>query len=127
MRVVVLDTNALMMPYQFGINIERELLKLLGMCRIIIPMTVVEEITRLSKEKGEIGRAAMLGLSIMQKRGFRLMESDQDGDDGVLEAALKVEAAIVTNDKELKKKAKELQLSIIYLRGENRLEIEEIL
>ena len=69
MRAVVLDTNALMIPYQFGINIERELTRLLGICRIIIPRTVVEEIQGLTEKKGEIGRAARLGLSIIKKRG----------------------------------------------------------
>jgi len=121
-----LDTNALMMPYQFGINLEKELTRLLGMCRIIVPVTVVEEMERLAEKGGKVGRAAQLGLSIIKKRGFRLMETENRGDDGVIETALKMEAAIVTNDKELKKKAKELQLPIIYLREGEKLELEEI-
>ncbi|HEC88198.1 MAG TPA: hypothetical protein ENI52_02660 [Thermoplasmata archaeon] len=127
MRAVVLDTNALMMPYQYGINIEKELTRLLGICRIIVPRTVVEEIEKLSEEEGKIGRAAKLGLSIIKKRGFRLMETENMGDDGVLETAIKMDAAILTNDKELKNKARELNLPIIYLRGGTRLEMEEIL
>ncbi len=127
MRAVVLDTNALMMPYQFGINIEKELNRLLGMCRIIVPRTVVEEMEKLAEREGQIGRAAKLGLSIIRKRGFRLVETENPGDDGVIEIALKMEAAIVTNDKELKKKAKKYNLPIIYLREGNRLEMEEIL
>ena len=121
-----MDTNALMMPYQFGINLEKELTRLLGMCRIIVPVTVVEEMERLAEKGGKVGRAAQLGLSIIKKRGFRLMETENRGDDGVIETALKMEAAIVTNDKELKKKAKELQLPIIYLREGEKLELEEI-
>lgn len=127
MRAVILDTNALMLPYQFGINIEKELTRLLGMCRIIVPRTVIEEMQKLVEQDGETSRAAALGLSIIKKRGFRLMESEFKGDEGVIETAIKLDAAIVTNDRELKKKAKELRLSIIYLRGENRLELEELL
>lgn len=127
MRAVILDTNALMMPYQFGINIEKELTRLLGICRIIVPRTVIEEMQKLVEQDGETSRAAALGLSIIKKRGFRLMESEFKGDEGVIETAIKLDAAIVTNDRELKKKAKELRLSIIYLRGENRLELEELL
>ncbi len=126
MRAVVLDTNALMMPYQFGINIEKELNRLLGICRIIVPRTVVEEMEKLAEEGGEVGRAAKLGLSIIRKRGFRLVETENKGDDGVLETAIKMDAAILTNDKELKKKAKELRLPIIYLREGCKLEMEEI-
>ena len=127
MRAVVLDTNALMMPYQFGINIEKELNRLLGICRIIVPRTVVEEMEKLAEEGGEVGRAAKLGLSIIKKRGFRLVETESKGDEGVLETAIKMDADIVTNDKELKKKAKELRLPIIYLREGCKLEMEEIL
>jgi len=126
MRAVVLDTNALMMPYQFGINIEKELNRLLGICRIIVPRTVVEEMEKLAEEGGEVGRAAKLGLSIIRKRGVRLVETENKGDDGVLETAIKMDAAILTNDKELKKKAKELRLPIIYLREGCKLEMEEI-
>ena len=126
MRAVVLDTNALMMPYQFGINIEKELNRLLGICRIIVPRTVVEEMEKLAEGGGEVGRAAKLGLSIIRKRGFRLVETENKGDDGVLETAIKMDAAILTNDKELKKKAKELRLPIIYLREGCKLEMEEI-
>lgn len=127
MRAVVLDTNALMIPYQSGINIEKELTRLLGICRIIVPSSVVEEMERLAGEDGGTGRAAKLGLSIIKKRGFRLMETESKGDDGVLETALKMDGAVVTNDRELQERAREMNLPIIYPRGENRLEMEEIL
>ncbi|KAA0001104.1 MAG: twitching motility protein PilT [Thermoplasmata archaeon] len=127
MRTVILDTNALMIPYQSGINIEKEITRLLGICRIIVPSSVVEEIEQLANEDGGTGRAAKLGLSIIKKRGFRLMETENKGDEGVIETALKMEGAIVTNDKELQKRAKELKLPIIYPKGENRLVLEEAL
>ena len=127
MRVVVLDTNALMLPYQCGINLEKELNRLLGICRIIVPRTVVEEMEHLAQKEGSVGRAAKLGLNIVQKRGFRLVETENPGDDGVLETALRMDAAVLTNDKELKKRAKELNLPVIYLRGEDKLEMEEVL
>lgn len=126
MRNVVLDTNALLLPYQFGINIEKELNRLLGICRIIVPVSVIKEIEKIASQSGGAARAARLGLNIIKKRGFQIMETDMDGDDGVIDVALKMNAAVVTNDKELKKRAKEFSLPIIYLRGENKLEIEEI-
>jgi rRNA-processing protein FCF1 len=127
MRAVILDANALMIPYQEGINIERELARLLGICRIIVPSSVVEEMEMLASKDGTVGRAAKLGLSIIKKRGFRLMETSYKGDDGVLETALKMDGAVVTNDRELKRRAKEMKLPIIYPRGGTRLEIEEVL
>jgi len=125
MRAVILDTNALMIPYQSGINIEKEINRLLGMCRIIVPSSVVEEMEYLAQQDGEVGRAAKLGLSIIKKREFRLMETEYKGDDGVLETALKMDGAVVTNDYELKQRAKEMGLPIVFPRGENRLVIDE--
>ncbi len=125
MRVVVLDTNALMMPYEFGINFEKELNHLLGVCRIIVPSAVIKEMERLAENEGKRGRAAQLGLNIVKKRGYRLMETEKDGDDGVMDVAIRMDGAILTNDKELKKKARSYGLAVIYLRGANKLEIEE--
>ena len=127
MRAVILDANALMIPYQDGINIEKELARLLGICRIIVPSCVVEEMELLASKDGTVGRAAKLGLNIIKKRGFRLMETSYKGDDGVLETALKMDGAVVTNDRELKRRAKEMNLPIIYPRGGTRLEIDEVL
>jgi len=125
MRNVVLDTNALLLPYQLGINIEKELSRLLGICRIIIPTSVIKEAEKIATRDGGEARAAKLGLSIIRRKDYQIIETEYDGDDGVMDVAIKMNAAIVTNDKELKKKAKEFGLPVIYVRGENRLEIEE--
>lgn len=67
MRAVVLDTNALLMPYQFDINIEKELNRLLGVCRIIVPRSVVEEVEKLAEKGGETGRAAQLAFISLRR------------------------------------------------------------
>ncbi|MCD6512670.1 MAG: twitching motility protein PilT [Thermoplasmata archaeon] len=123
MKNVVLDTNALMIPYQFGINVEKELSRLLGICRIIVPKSIVEEMERITERGGSEARAAQLGLSIVKKKNYRVVETEARGDDAVLEAALKMDAVVVTNDKELKNRAAELGLSVVYMRGENKLEM----
>ena len=127
MRNVVLDTNALLLPYQLGINIEKELTRLLGICRIIVPTSVIKEAEKLASSDGSVAMAAKLGLNIVRKRDFQIVETIYNGDDGVMDVAVKTNAAIVTNDKELKKKAREMGLPVIYVRGESRLEIEESL
>ena len=123
MKNVVLDTNALMLPYQFGINVEKELSRLLGICRIIVPKSIVEEMERITERGGSDGRAAQLGLSIVKKKNYRVVETEARGDDAVLEAALKMDAVVVTNDKELKSRAAELGLPVVYMRGANKLEM----
>ena len=127
MRNVVLDTNALLLPYQLGMNIEKELTRLLGICRIIVPTSVIKEAEKLASSNGSVAMAAKLGLNIVRKRDYQIVETLYDGDDGVMDVAVKTNAAIVTNDKELKKKARDMGLPVIYVRGESRLEIEESL
>ncbi|MBA3043927.1 twitching motility protein PilT, partial [archaeon] len=41
--IVILDSNALLMVFQFRINIESELSRLLGKYEIVIPTTVKNE------------------------------------------------------------------------------------
>jgi len=127
MRNVVLDTNALLLPYQLGMNIEKELIRLLGICRIIVPTSVIKEAEKLASSNGSVAMAAKLGLNIVRKKDYQIVETLYDGDDGVMDVAVKTNAAIVTNDKELKKKARDMGLPVIYVRGESRLEIEESL
>ena len=38
---VVLDANALMLPFQFSINLDVELGRLLGECDVYVPSSVV--------------------------------------------------------------------------------------
>lgn len=127
MRNIVLDTNALLLPYQLGINIEKELSRLIGICRIMIPKSVIKEVEKLASQNGSVARAAKLGLNIIRRKEYQIIETPYEGDEGVMDVAIKMNAIILTNDKELKKKAKEMGLAVIYVRGENRLEIEEMI
>ena len=89
---VILDANALIMPFQLGLNLDSELERLFGNHEIYVPSSVREEL------KG-LGRNDALSLSDKYNR----IKVSKKGDEGVLEAAEKLDGVIVTNDKELKK------------------------
>ncbi|MGD9911436.1 PIN domain-containing protein, partial [Methanothrix sp.] len=63
---VLLDTNALMMPEQFGVDIFSELERL-GYFDYIVPTAVVRELRAIAKlaEKGRDKRAANVALSLL--------------------------------------------------------------
>jgi rRNA-processing protein FCF1 len=44
----------------------------------------------------------------------------------VLEAALRLDAYVLTNDKELKRRLRELRIPIVYLRSNHHLVVETI-
>lgn len=118
MLKVVLDANALMMPFEFDINIDSELHRLLGDCEIIVPSGVVAELAGLSKTN----RAARAGLRLAAKYGK--FGAKAKGDEAVVETALALKAAVVTNDDELLEKLKEKGIARIRLRSRSHLVLE---
>ena len=63
---VLLDTNALMMPSQFRIDLFEELRDLLGSYEPVVLTDVVNELKRLSGGHGKDAAAARLGLEMCQ-------------------------------------------------------------
>lgn len=113
MTEVILDTNALIMPFQFSINLDDEIQRLFGDPEIYVPSSVMEELRSLNK-KGPIA----LG------KKYRTFDVKNKGDDGVLEAAEKLDGVIVTNDMGLKKRALDRRIPVGFLRSRSHLELE---
>jgi uncharacterized protein len=113
---VVLDTNALMMPFQFKVDIQGELVRHLGAVEIYVPQICIEELTRLDDRKAK-------GALLLAKR-FKIVPSKGKGDEAVLNLALELRAVLVTNDAELRRRAKGVGLKVAYLRGKDRIEVE---
>lgn len=116
--VVLLDANALMMPFQFSIDLEGELTRLLGVYDLIIPSSVLEEIKGLSGTD----RRARAALDLASR--YSVIEVEGRGDDAIIAAAQPAKAAVVTNDRGLRRRLKEAGLPVIYMRGKARLEAE---
>lgn len=112
-NAVVLDANALLMPFQFRMNLDKEISRLLGEIRVMVPSSVVDELSRLQT------REAKAALALAGK--YELVETGLDGDDGVLDVAVRNEAAVVTNDRELMSRLKEAGLPVVRLRSERYL------
>jgi len=113
-RAVVLDTNALLMPFQFGINIDLEIRNLLGEVEVLVPSCVIAELKKLKVK--EAGAA----LSLAGK--YRQVQTSLKGDEGVIEAAKEHRAAVITNDQELISILRKLSISTIRMRECQRLD-----
>lgn len=111
---VILDTNALLMPFQFGLNLDKELERLLGACEILVPSSVLDELDKLEPKK-----LAKSAKALASK--FKLLKTKEKGDKAIISTAKKLNCAVVTNDKELIKTLKELKLPVIYLRSRTHL------
>jgi len=120
---VVLDSSAAMMPFEFMINLESELSRILGSFKIVVPSSVYEELIFLSKHgKGRKKRLSKPALDLI--KDYEIVETKTQADDAVLDVAIKLNGIVFTNDKELRKRAKKNSLKTLYLRGKHSLAME---
>lgn len=112
MTKVVLDANALIMPFDSSINLDDELERVIGNPDIYVPSSVIDELRRLKRKDA-------------LKLAERYPEIDVEGtkDTGVLEAAEKLDSIIVTNDRGLLERARKKGIPVAFLRGVSHLEL----
>jgi len=119
---VILDTNALMVPEQFGVDIFSELPRL-GYVQWLVPASVLGELRSLASKahKGADKVAARVALGLAEQCGV-VGEDARDADLAIEELALSSGAAVFTNDKALKKRLFSKGITVIYLRQGRYLE-----
>lgn len=118
---VILDTNALMAPEQFGVDIFSELLRL-GYTEYIVPEPIIKELQNLSKraDKGLDKLAARVGLGLTDR--CKIIGMEVDADRAIEDIAGREGAAVFTNDRDLKKRLIRKGVTVIYLRQGRYLE-----
>ncbi|PXF60562.1 MAG: DNA-binding protein [Candidatus Methanogaster sp.] len=119
---IILDTNALMVPAEFGVDIFSELDKL-GFDEWLIPPGVARELKGIaSRGRGKGRDAARVALSLMDRcRMIETAEAVGDVDDSILELAVEMKVAVFTNDAELKGRLRERCVKVVYLRQRSYL------
>lgn len=121
---VVLDTNALMMPAQFGVDLFEGLRELLGGYDVLVPAEVVYELRGLAQGRGNNAAAARFGLTVAAHcTVLPPHEDDVPVDDKVIRSAEMFNAVVVTNDKKLKDRLLSLRIPVVVLRSRSRLEL----
>jgi len=117
-RIVLLDANALMMPFQFRVNLEAELRRLLGDVDLAVPTPVLEELRMLATHDRDAQAAARLAGK------YRAIEGHGSADDALLELAGPLRAVVVTNDQPLLDRLKREGIPRAYLRSRSHLILE---
>ncbi len=117
-RLVALDANALLMPFQFRVNLDAELRRLLGDVDIRVPTPVIEELRVLA----ESGREAQSALRLSEK--YRPLESSGSADDALVDLAASRGAVVVTNDAALLGRLRESGFPRVFLRSRTHLVVE---
>ena len=118
---VIIDTNGLMIPGQFGIDIFSELQQL-GFFSYIVPSASVKELEKIvSTGRGKDRTAAKIALSLLER--CTIIDRNGYADDIIIDMAVGMDAAVLTNDMELKKRLCSKGVTNVYLRDRTRLSI----
>lgn len=120
-RKVLIDTNGLMIPGQFGVDIFSELMRL-GFDSCLVVSASVKELEKIyAVSRGRDRRAAKIALSLVDR--CTIIERDGFADDIIYDLAVDTGAAVLTNDIELKKRLCSKGVTIIHLRERTHLSI----
>lgn len=117
--IAILDSNALLMPFSFKVDVFSELMKL-GYIPATIP-PVINELKGLEK-RGL--KSATLAIEFSRRCKILDAAVGESVDEMLLKTALKYKAAIVTNDKELQSKLRQNNIPVIQLRQLKYLEVD---
>ena len=126
---VILDSNFLMIPFQFNLDIFQEIEYLLQKkVDFVVPSAVKNELTVISSRGGEGAPEASLALQLASR--CRVVEVNLDQgetvDDAIVKASRKLGAVVATTDIELKKRLRDINVPVVYLREKSKLEIEGV-
>ncbi len=115
-QTVVLDANALLMPFELSVNIDLELRRLLGVFEVVIPGPIIGELKRSDS------KYASAALQLSSK--YRIENTQAHGDQAVIELAKKTSGYVVTNDRLLRSKLLKAGIPVISLRSGSHLVLE---
>lgn len=110
-----------MMPVECDIRLFDELDRLLESPTPLVPAPVVAELDDLADGTGEPARAARVGRDLLTRCERRDTDAEY-ADDAVLELAVAEGVPAVTNDRPLRERLLDAGVSVIGLRGKNKLE-----
>lgn len=116
--MVLLDTNAFFLPLRSGVDLGREITRLLPGAEVRVPSSVIRELDRLVRRRTKDARIARA----LAER-FPVLETDLDGDPALETLAQELEAWIVTGDQALRDRLDGQGLKVIFPRERQRLEL----
>jgi len=125
---IILDSNALFVPIQFKIDVFEELKTLLNRNSELVLLTPIRRELEKLAEKGspKMRKNASYALKLAEK--CRLVEENKkyvgSPDDVIVQMAREWNCPVFTNDRELRKRLRNINVPVIYVRQKSRLEID---
>lgn len=128
MRKIIIDTNFLLIPAQFKVDIFSEFERICNfpyeLC--IVDKTVDELKKLINSGRGRDYAAAKLGLKLLEEKKVKYLKTEtlKNVDELIVGLANKVDFAVATQDKALMVKLKKKSVPLINLRQKSYLIID---
>ena len=120
---VLLDTNAFLLPVQFGVDLVRELEGIFGACELLTLEGVVRELQGIGTGRGRDAAAARVGLDLARRcTVVPSPEPRGEVDRDMVRYAEEAGCIVVTNDRGMRRSLLGKGLGVVSLRNRRRLE-----
>ena len=124
-KEVVIDTNFFMVPFQFNVDIITELENTLPSYKLTTPSFVINELKGLKRNnKGKTRLNANLALKLANSSKVEIKDISLLENETVDDALLRVSEVLATNDIDLKNRAKNKGITVVYLRQKKYIAVE---
>ena len=124
-KEVVIDTNFFMVPFLFNVDVITELENTLPSYKLTTPSFVINELKGLKRNnKGKIRLNANLALKLANSSKVEIKDISLLENETVDDALLRVSEVLATNDIELKNRAKDKGITVVYLRQKKYIAVD---
>jgi uncharacterized protein len=114
-----------MIPAQFHVDILTELERILPNYTFVVPSFVIRELESIKKRsKGKDRSAASVALKLVESSNINVIDINLNNKERVDDALLRISKVLCTNDRGLQKRARNKELTVVYLRQKKYLAVE---
>jgi len=128
---VILDSNALFVPPESKIDIFTETKRLLNRNLDFVLLSPVKHELELlaTKDSPKIRKEALYALKVAEKCKYVVVDSYEklSTDDVILKVARAWNSPVFTNDRQLRKRLRDISVPVIYVRQKSRLDVDGLI
>ena len=128
---VILDSNAFFVPLNLKIDIFEETERLLNRNLDFVLLSPVKHELELlaAKDSPKIRREALLALKLAEKCRYIVVDNRErlSTDDVILKVAEAWGSPVFTNDRQLRRRLRDISVPVVYVRQKSRLDIDGLI
>jgi hypothetical protein len=128
---IILDSNALFVPLESKIDIFAETKRLLNRNLDFVLLSPVKNELKLlaTKDSPKIRREALYALKASEKCKYVVVDNAEklSTDDVIVKVAKAWNSPVFTNDRQLRKRLRDISVPVIYVRQKSRLDVDGLI